>query len=116
MAHILVERKISMKYERLSQPIIINGMSLKNRVVMTAIHLVYSDDGTVNDKIKNFYWRRAEGGVSMTFVGGVASDKYVGYPAMLRIGDDKYIASFSELADGMHKRGAKLGVQLLQTG
>ena len=105
-----------MKTERLFKPITINGMTLKNRVVMTAIHLVYSENGTVNERLKKFYWRRAEGGVSMIIVGGVASDNYVGYNAMLRLDDDKFIPGFAELAAGMHERGAKLCVQLLQTG
>lgn len=105
-----------MKIERLFKPLEINGMILKNRIVMTAIHLVFSEDGSVNDRIKKFYWRRAEGGVAMAIVGGVASDNYVGYKSMLRLDDDRYIQGFSELAKGMHERGAKLCVQLLQTG
>ena len=105
-----------MEFKRLFEPININGLTLKNRVVMTAIHLVYSEDGSVNERIRDFYFRRAEGGVAMAIVGGVASDHYVGYKAMLRLDDDKYIPGFAELAEGMHTRGAKLGVQLLQTG
>jgi len=105
-----------MEFRRIFEPITVNGMTLRNRVVMTAIHLVYSDDGSVNERIKEFYWRRAEGGAAMAIVGGVASDNYIGYKSMLRLDDDKYIESFAELADGMHARGAKLGVQLLQTG
>jgi 2,4-dienoyl-CoA reductase (NADPH2) len=100
----------------LFRPIQIGSLTLKNRVVMTAIHLFYSEDGTVNERLKQFYFKRAEGGISMAIVGGVASDNYVGYGSMLRLDDDKYIQSFAELADGMHKRGAKLCIQLLQTG
>lgn len=105
-----------MKFERLFTPVTINGMTLKNRVVMTAIHLVYAEDGAVNERIKEFYWRRAEGGVALTIVGGVASDNYIGYESMLRLDDDRFISGFAELAEGLHARGAKLGVQLLQTG
>lgn len=105
-----------MKFERLLSPITINGMELKNRVVMTAIHLVYAEEGMVNERIKEFYWRRAEGGIALAIVGGVASDNYIGYDSMLRLDDDRFITGFAELAEGMHARGAKLGVQLLQTG
>jgi len=105
-----------MKIERILKPITINGMTIKNRIVMTAVHLVYSEDGTVNERLKKFYWRRAEGGVGMVMVGGVASDNFVGYKSMLRLDDDRFIQSFSELAAGLHERGAKLGIQLLQTG
>lgn len=105
-----------MKFKRLFEPLSIKGLTLKNRVVMTAIHLVYSEDGSVNERIKEFYFRRAEGGIAMAIVGGVASDKYIGYPGMLRLDDDRFIPGFAELAEGMHARGSKLCVQLLQTG
>lgn len=105
-----------MKFERLFQPIEINGMTLKNRIVMTAIHLGYSEDGTANDRINSFYWRRAEGGAAMLIIGGVASDNYIGYPNMLRMDDDKYIPGYKVLTDGIHERGAKICMQLMQTG
>ena len=105
-----------MEFKKLFEPLDVNGMTLKNRIVMTAIHLVYSEDGSVNERIKEFYWRRADGGVALAIVGGVASDNYIGYDSMLRLDDDRYIQGFAELAEGMHARGAKLGVQLLQTG
>ncbi len=105
-----------MKFQRLFQPITINGMTLKNRMVMTAIHLSYSEDGAANDRINQFYWRRAEGGVAMAVIGGVASDNYIGYPNMLRMDNDKYIPNYKVLTDGMHERGSKVCVQLLQTG
>lgn len=105
-----------MKFQRLFQPLAVNSMTLKNRIVMTAIHLGYSEDGSPNDRINQFYWRRAEGGVAMVIIGGIASDNYVGYPNMLRMDDDKYIPSYKVLTDGMHERGAKICAQLLQTG
>lgn len=105
-----------MKYQRLFQPITVNGMTLKNRIVMTAAHLCFSDDGGCNDRINAFYWTRAEGGISMAIIGGVATDSYVGYPNMLRIDDDKFIPSYKKFTDGMHERGAKVCIQLMQTG
>lgn len=105
-----------MDFKYLFKPIRVGAVTLKNRVVMTAIHLFYTEDGAVNERLKQFYFKRAEGGISMAIVGGVASDNYMGYGSMLRLDDDKYIQGFTELADGMHQRGAKLCVQLLQTG
>ncbi|MEG1460314.1 MAG: FAD-dependent oxidoreductase, partial [Oscillospiraceae bacterium] len=105
-----------MDFNYLFKPLQVGAMTLKNRVVMTAIHLFYSEDGSVNERLKQFYFKRCEGGISMAIVGGVASDNYVGYGSMLRLDEDKYIPGFAELAEGFHKRGAKLCVQLLQTG
>ena len=105
-----------MEYTRLFQPINIGGMEIKNRVVMTAVHLVYSDDGSPNDKINQFYWKRAEGGAGLLMIGGVATDHYVGYNNMLRIDKDEYIEKYQTLVDGIHQRGAKAGIEFLQTG
>lgn len=105
-----------MEFKRLFSPIKINGLALKNRVVMTAIHLTYSDDGSANDKVKHFYWRRAEGGAAMLIVGGIASDNYVGYPNMLRLDKDEFIPSYREMNDGIHARGALSCALLMQTG
>lgn len=109
-----------MKYRYINTPINIGSMTLKNRIVMTAVQTNYADSGPnggyVNERIKNFYFERAAGGTALMIVGGVATDKYVGYKYMMRIDDDKYIDGFRELADGIHARGGKVCIQLLQTG
>lgn len=105
-----------MEFQRLFQPMKLQNLTLRNRVVMTAIHLTYSDDGGVNDRIKHFYWRRADGGAAMLVIGGIASDNYVGYPNMLRLDKEKFVSGYQELTDGIHQRGAYACAQLLQTG
>ena len=105
-----------MNFQRLFQPITINNMTLKNRLVMTTIHLLYTEDGIANDRFNQFYWRRAEGGVAMVIVGGTAFENHRGYTSMLRIDSDEFIPSFKEFTDGMHQRGAKVTLQLLHTG
>lgn len=105
-----------MEYRNLFSPLPLGKLTLKNRIVMTAIHLFYADEGKVNDRILEFYKRRAKGGVAMAIVGGVASDNYIGYGDMLRLDDDRYIDGFRALAEGMHQYGSLLCIQLLQTG
>ena len=109
-----------MECRYINRPINIGKMTLKNRVVMTALQTNYAeagaDGGYVNQRVKDFYFRRAEGGAALLIVGGTATDKYVGYKNMLRIDDDRYIQGFRELADGIHQRGSRICVQLLQTG
>lgn len=88
----------------INKSINIGTMTLKNRIVMTALQTNYAeagpDGGYVNQRVKDFYFRRAEGGAALLIVGGTATDKYVGYKNMLRIDDDRYIQGFRELADG----------------
>lgn len=109
-----------MKYRYLNRALDIGNMRLKNRIVMTAIVLQYAeggpDGGYINDQLKDFYFARANGGTALIIAGGVATDNYVGYDNMIRLGDDRYIAGIKELADGIHERGSKLCLQFLQTG
>ena len=59
-----------MKLQRLFQPFQINQMTVKNRLAMTAMHLLYTEDGSVNQRTKDFYLARAKGGVGMIIAGG----------------------------------------------
>ena len=70
-----------MNFKRLFQPITLNQMTLKNRLVMTAMHLLYTEDGSVNQRTKDFYLARARGGVGMIIAGGAAADPYIPHAA-----------------------------------
>lgn len=105
-----------MKHDRLFQPITIKGMTLRNRIVMLPIHLVYTPDGYCNDRFKEFYWRRAEGGIGMAIVGGCRFDDYGAGGSMMSLQDDSFIPGYKEFTDGMHARGAKVAVQLYHAG
>ena len=52
-----------MDFPYLFSPIKINAMLVKNRIVMTAMHLGYTPEGEVTDRLVDFYALRAEGGV-----------------------------------------------------
>lgn len=105
-----------MKLQRLFQPFQINQMTVKNRMVMTAMHLLYTEDGSVNQRTKDFYLARAKGGVGMIIAGGAAADPYVGYSHMLRMDDDRFIPGWKDLADAVHAYDCKLCVQFLTPG
>ena len=42
-----------MRLQRLFQPFQINQMTVKNRLAMTAMHLLYTEDGSVNMRAGN---------------------------------------------------------------
>ena len=52
-------------FPNLFAPIRINGLELNNRIVMTAMHLNFTPDGLVNDRIAAFYEERARGGAGL---------------------------------------------------
>ena len=105
-----------MKYERLFDPILIRGLELKNRIIMSAIHLMYNMDGYANPRFNEFYWQRAEGGAGLVFVGGCRFDEYGASPGMMSLQTDDFIPGYRAFTDGMHERGAKVGVQLYHAG
>lgn len=105
-----------MKYDRIFSPIVINGMKLKNRVVMPAMNTLYTPDGFANERFNHYFWKRAEGGVGLVIVGGAVIDEFGSTYSMMSLADDKFIPGFKSFTDGMHERGGKVGIQLFQAG
>lgn len=105
-----------MIYKHLFSPIKIKNMQLKNRLVMPAINLVYAEDGYVNDRLKKFYVKRAEGGVGLITIGGCPVDDNGSSFAMIKLSDDRYIDKLRELTDEIHKTDTKIGAQLFHNG
>jgi NADH:flavin oxidoreductases, Old Yellow Enzyme family len=103
-------------YERLFTPVRIGDLEIKNRIVMPAISHMYTPDGYATERFNEYYWRRAEGGAGLITVGGCRIDECGGAYGMMSLEDDKYIPGFFEFTEGMHKRGARVGVQLFHAG
>jgi len=103
-------------FPQLFSPITINGMELTNRIVMTAMHLGYTPEGEVTDRLVDFYGLRAKGGVGLIVVGGCVVDETGGMANMIAIHDDKYIRGLSRLTFTVKAEGAKIAAQLYQAG
>jgi len=54
-----------MEFSYLFSPIKVRHMELRNRIVMTAMHLGYTPQGEVTDRLVDFYELRAKGGVPL---------------------------------------------------
>jgi 2,4-dienoyl-CoA reductase (NADPH2) len=107
---------MDMEFPHLFSPININGMELKNRIVMTAMHLGYTPEGEVTDQLVDFYGARAKGGVGLIIVGGCTIDAYGGFSSMLSINDDRCIPGLQRLVFVAKTEGAKIAAQLYQAG
>jgi len=105
-----------MEFPNLFSPISINTMTLKNRIVMSAMHLGYTPEGEVTDRLVRFYERRAEGGVGLIMVGGCRIDEYSGMPSMVCIDDDRFIPGLQRLTRAVKDGGSKIAAQLYQAG
>jgi len=104
------------RFPNLFKPMVINGMELKNRIVMTAMHLGYTPEGEVTDRLVDYYGLRAKGGVGLIVVGGCPVDETGGMANMIAIYDDRFIPGLSRLTFAVKAEGARIAAQLYQAG
>ncbi len=101
---------------KLFTPIQVGPLSLKNRVVMPAMHLNYASDGHVTDQLINFYAERAAGGPGLIIVGGCTVDEVSGGRSMIGLDEDQFIPGLASLAEKIHDQGALAAAQLYHAG
>ena len=106
-----------MNYKRLFTPLEVKpGFVLKNRLVMPAMHHLYTDHGACTPRFSEYYWRRAEGGLAMVIVGSCRFDDYGAKENSMSLRTDDMIPGWKAFTDGMHQRGCKVAVQLYHAG
>ncbi len=94
----------------------IKNLTLRNRIVMTAMHLNYSPEGQITDQLRAFYEERAKGGAGLILIGGCIIDDWSGPTWMVDIRTDECIAGHATLTEVVKKHGARVGCQLYQAG
>lgn len=101
---------------KLLTPINIAGREVRNRVVMTAMHLNYTPEGEVNDRLVAFYEERARGGTGLIIVGGCTINDVAGAMWLLGMRHDSCIAGHARLAEAIKNHGAAAACQLYHSG
>lgn len=95
----------------LLEPLEINHMTLKNRIIFPPMTTGYeARDGSITEQSINFYKRVAEGGASYIVLGDVTPVHTIS-PTPKLVNDDQ-IPSFKALADALHEFDCKLGLQV----
>ncbi len=95
----------------------VGTMSVRNRIVMAAMHLGYAEDGFVTDRLIRYYEECARGETGLIVVGGFKIHKLGGGGfGFLSIEDDKYIPKMKELNDRLKSYGSKTTAQLFHAG
>jgi len=103
-------------FDCLFQPITINKLIIKNRIIYPALGLCYSQDRTLNERYINFFRERAKGGAGIVTVGPVLFDETgVGVEAP-SIADDSAVPVFSRVAEAISNEGAAAWIQLYHAG
>ncbi len=109
---------MNIKYPNLLSPGKIGNVEIRNKTVMAAMGMSQAANGFVNKAVLNHYSERAKGGVGAIIVEVTCVDSPLGLntKGMLVIDDDKYIPGMTQLADVIHKGGAKAFLQISHTG
>lgn len=103
---------------RLFERAYIGNLELKNRMVMLPMGTILGNqDGTVSQRMIDYYARRAEGGVAMVIVEITEVDP-VHFPDRhnIRISDDSFIPGLKALASAIKAHGARAAIQLHHPG
>lgn len=103
---------------KLFEPLQIGTMVLKNRVIMAPMGTGYAnEDGTVSQRLIDYYARRAAGGVSMIVLEHhMVHPSATGVGPELRLDDDRFIPGQARLVEALHRHGVKVGPQLNHPG
>ncbi|MGE5396596.1 MAG: FAD-dependent oxidoreductase [Chitinophagales bacterium] len=99
----------------LLSPLRIGTLEVKNRIVMSALGLVYADNGMVTERLIRFYEERGRGGAGLIILGACHVDEH-SYPFQPSIHDQKYLPGLSEFANRVKATGTRVGCQLFHAG
>ncbi|MEM0021978.1 MAG: NAD(P)-binding protein, partial [Archaeoglobaceae archaeon] len=100
---------------KLFEPIEIEGMKIKNRIVLPAGETNYhSPEGGVTERLLDFYRERAKGGIGFAVVGIAKIEPY--FFGGLAIYDDRFIPELAKIAEVFHEYDVRCAVQLWHPG
>lgn len=107
-----------MNYNYLLSKEKIGSLTIKNRCIMAPMSAALAHpDGTVSDELVAYLNARAEGGVGLILTEyAFVSPEGRSSEHQLSISDDTMIPGLSYLANEVHRRGAKIGLQLQHGG
>lgn len=108
------------RFDKLLEPFHIGRVQTRNRIIKTAAGTSFIEKGGyVGETIKAFYEALARGGVGLIIVESCGVEYPLGVhhpPVQLHLDDDKYIPSYGELTQVMHKHGCPTFIQLMHSG
>ena len=108
-----------MRYPNLFEPIRLNQVTMRNRIVSTAHAEVYAEDGAPGERYIRYYEEKAKGGVGLAICGGsstVSKDSPAAWWSSINLSRDQVVEPLAKLADTMHKHGAKIMIQATHMG
>ncbi|EOD78823.1 DgcA Dimethylglycine demethylase subunit A [Grimontia indica] len=108
------------QFDAIFQPLAINKLTIRNRVISTAHAEVYAtENGMPTERYIKYYEEKAKGGIGLCVCGGsspVSIDSPQHWWSSVNVSTDEVIPHFQNLADAMHKHGAAIMIQLTHMG
>lgn len=108
-----------MRYPHLFEPIRLNQVTIRNRIVSTAHAEVYAENGGPGERYIRYYEEKAKGGVGLAICGGsssVSKTSPSSWWSSVNLSRDEVMEPLSKLADTMHRHGAKIMIQATHMG
>jgi dimethylglycine catabolism A len=108
-----------MRYPHLFEPIQLNRLKIRNRIVSTAHAEVYADNGIPGERYIRYYEEKARGGVGLAICGGsspVAKDSPSEWWSSVNLSRDETMEGLARLAETMHVHGARIMIQATHMG
>jgi 2,4-dienoyl-CoA reductase-like NADH-dependent reductase (Old Yellow Enzyme family)/NADPH-dependent glutamate synthase beta subunit-like oxidoreductase len=106
-------------YPNLFKPIKIGNFVAPNRICHVPTDISSANaDGSVNQRVITYHEEIAKGGTGFIIVGASTPDKTTGRPTVtcIAVDEDPLIPGLAELAEAMHRHGAKCAVQIQHPG
>ena len=103
---------------KLFQPIELNNLHLKNRVVMAPMTRQFSPNGVPNELVVEYYKRRAKNQVGLIITEGTCINHKAacGYPNIPYIYGKESLTGWQQVVDAVHSEGGKIVPQLWHVG
>lgn len=105
------------EYPRLLEPLDLGFTTLRNRVVMSSMHIGLEDKPTDIDKLAAFFGARAAGGAALAITGGFAPTRR-GWlkPLAGSMLSSKDARRHRAVTGAVHEHGGKIALQILHAG
>ena len=109
---------MSMNLGPIFEPFQIHNLTLRNRVAMAPMTRNFSPGHVPNQRVVDYYRRRAEGGVGLLISEGTTVNHAAanGYPNVPFFHGDDALAGWKEVVDAVHEAGGAIFPQLWHVG
>ena len=108
------------RFQKLLEPSYIGKVKTRNRIIKTAQGSSFIEPtGYVGEQAKAYYETMAKGGVGLLIVESCGVEYPLGihhFPVQFHFDDDKYIPSYTELVQVIHKHDCPVFLQLFHSG